>query len=39
MGVQMLETDVFKFKFLNFCISAIRLYILLKLLQFALDKL
>jgi len=39
MGVQMLKTDVLKFKFLNFCLSAIRLYILLKLLQFTLNKL
>jgi len=30
----MVETDVFKLKLLNFCISASRLYILLKLLQF-----
>jgi len=39
MGVYMLETDVFKLKFLNFCISATRLYILLKLLKLALNKL
>jgi len=39
MGVHMLETNVFKFNFLNLCTSAIRLYILLKLLQFTLNKL
>ena len=31
MGVHMLETDVFEFKFFNVCISATRLHILLKL--------
>ena len=31
MGVHMLETDVFKFNFLNFYILGIRLYILYSL--------
>jgi len=33
MGFRMLETDVFKFKFLNICILATRVYILLKRLH------
>jgi len=38
MGVHILETEVFKFNFLNFYILQIRLYILLKLAQFTLHK-
>jgi len=34
----MLETDIFKLNFLNFYILETRLYILLKLVQFALNK-
>jgi len=39
MGVQVWETGVFKFNILDFCMSAVRLYILLKRLQFTLNKL
>jgi len=30
VGIQLSETDVFKFNFLNICISEIRLYIFVK---------
>jgi len=33
-----LESEIFKFNFLNFCITETRLYILLKLAQFTLNK-
>jgi len=40
MGVHMLEINVLKFNFLNFCISATRLYIyFVETLQFTLNKL
>ena len=38
MDVHVLETDVFKFNFLNFYISEITVYISLKLAHFASNK-
>ena len=38
MDVHLLETDIFKFNFLNYYISEITLYFSLKLAQFASNK-